>query len=569
MIRKRLLASTTIAGVALMAMPAMAQTTQEAPTAPAAPNASSSATPPVSSDGSQTAAPGGGNDIIVTGSRIPHPELESASPVTFVGALEVKQTGTTRVEDLLNQLPQVFADQGSNISNGSTGTAEIDLRGLGTSRTLTLINGRRVVPGDPASNDSAADVNLIPASLIKRVDVLTGGASSVYGADAVSGVVNFVLDTEFSGLRLDGQYSLYNHDNRVGSSVTDALNAKGFGYPQGPSTNGGTYDLTAVMGAGFDDDHGHVTAYLSYRNVQAVTEASRDYSSCALTALAAGGYKCGGSATGFPTNFYKVSTGRYYQQVNGNFALGPNGGGPILYNYAPTNYFQRPDERYTAGFFAHYDVSEAFKPYMEFMFMDDVSTAQVAASGDFFNTNTINCDNPLLTTQQRTVLCSADNVTVGADGVTRANVYIGRRNVEGGGRQDVLTHTTYRAVLGAKGDLGRGVSYDAYYQYGRVTSSDIQQNQLSISKLTKALDVVEGPNGPVCRSGGTCVPYNIFTGWRGHICRACLYRHPYILGRQEHRAGRKCVSHLSRQGIWSCQPLGIRRFGPEYRWRIS
>ena len=137
-------------------------------------------------------------DIIVTGSRIPQPNLESAAPVTVVSDQDVKLSGTTRIEDVLNQLPSVGASQASGVSNGATGTAEVDLRYLGSKRTLALVNGRRMMPGDPNSTTQAADLNFIPSSLIKRVEVLTGGASSVYGADAVAGVVNFIMDTEFT-----------------------------------------------------------------------------------------------------------------------------------------------------------------------------------------------------------------------------------------------------------------------------------------------------------------------------------------------------------------------------------
>lgn len=522
--RKHLLASTTIAGAVLFALPAFAQTTQEAPTTPAASNTAPSAGSIASSDGSQDQQAGG--DIVVTGSRIPHPDLESASPVTILGSQEIKQSGATRIEDVLNALPQVFAGQGGSISNGSTGTATINLRNLGESRTLVLVNGRRLVPGDPRS--PFADINIIPAALVKRVDLLTGGASSVYGADAVSGVVNFVMDTEFDGFKLDSQYSLYNHNNRAGSDVTNALNARGFGYPDGTVADGGTIDATAIIGAGFDDGRGHVTAYGSYRKINAVTQDKRDYSSCSLSALSSAAaatagrlYNCGGSGTSGAGSFYQVAQHQYYNVQGNQFAPGR-----VLYNFAPTNYYQRPDERYTAGFFAHYDVSDAFKPYMEFMFMDDRTVAQIAPSGNFFNTGTINCDNPLLSAQQLAIACAANNVTTGADGVTRGAVYIGRRNVEGGGRQDDLQHTTYRSVFGAKGDIGKGVSYDAFYQYSRVNFAQTYRNDFSISRLTKSLDVVTGPGGvPTCRSviDGTdpnCVPYNIFT--TGGVTQAAL-----------------------------------------------
>lgn len=463
-------------------------------------------------------------DIVVTGSRIPQPNIDGTSPVTILSPQDIKAAGITRVEDLLNALPQVFAGQGGNVSNGATGTATVDLRNLGPQRTLVLVNGRRLVPGDPRAPQ--ADINIIPGAVIKRVDVLTGGASSVYGADAVSGVVNFIMDTDFEGLKLDGQYSLYNHNNRASGDITKALDARGFGYPDGNVTDGGTLDLTAVFGVGFDDGRGHITAYGGYRKINAVTQDRRDYSACSLSANSVANvttlgrlYTCGGSATSFPGSFY--TQGTYYTLSGNTFVPGLT-----RYNFAPTNYYQRPDERYTAGFFADYEVSDAFKPYMEFMFMDDRTVAQIAPSGNFFNTSTINCDNPLLSAQQLSIACAAGNTTVDAQGVTRGNLYIARRNVEGGGRQDDLQHTSYRAVIGSKGEIGGGLSYDAFYQYGRVNFAQTYRNDLSVSRLSKAIDVVAGPGGvPTCRSvvDGTdpaCVPWNVFT--EGGVTAAAL-----------------------------------------------
>ena len=515
-------------------------------------------------EAADTATTGG---IVVTGSRIRQPNLESASPVTVVTAQEFAETGTTRVEDLVNSLPQVFAGQGSNVSNGASGTATLNLRGLGSERTLVLVNGRRLVPGDPGT--SAADINVIPAAIIKRVDVLTGGASSVYGADAVAGVVNFVMDTDFEGFKLDTQYSVYNHDNRNDARFANPLNARNFGYPRGMVTDGGTFDVTAAFGTSFDDGRGHATAYVGYRNIEAVTQANRDYSACSLSgnsaAVVNGGgnlYTCGGSSTS-PTGtiFFNTGTGASFTSTLGQF--GPNRtllvGSRTLYNFAPTNYFQRPDERYTAGFFADYEISEAVHPYAEFMFMDDRTVAQIAASGDFGNTLSINCDNPLLSAQQLSVLCQPGNLlvsplpgdaftvtgNVAAENAARTARNIGepllpttafgfrdpltgnqynrgfaqilRRNVEGGGRRDDLQHTSYRAVLGVKGDLSPVWSYDAYYQYGRTNFAETYFNDFSVTRLGRALDVVTGPTGaPVCRStlDGTdpnCVPYDIFS----------------------------------------------------------
>lgn len=497
------------------------------------------------------------DDIIVTGTRIPQPNLESAAPITVVSSQDIKQQGTTRIEDLLNSLPSVFASQSSSLANGADGTASVDLRGLGTTRTLSLVNGRRITPGDPSpTSGSAADINMIPSAILKRVEVLTGGASSTYGADAVSGVVNFIVDTDFTGVRIDGQYSLYQHNNRNKFlppllDARAATGAPGFSYPTGNTTDGGTIDATISIGSSFDEGRGHAVAYFGYRKVKAVTQARRDYSACVLQNGGSGAPRCGGSATSDNGNVVLWDTG-VTTATSTIYTFTPNGGfenTASLYNFAPTNYYQRPDERYTAGVFANYEISDAVKPYMEFMFMDDRTVAQIAPSGDFGNTLTINSDNPLLSQAQRDVVFDSDNLINGflgnfplaagatynpnpgapplvlIDPVTGNPYNLGyfqllRRNVEGGPRQSDLQHTSYRGVIGVKGDLSDVWSYDASYQYGRVKYTQIYLNEFSARKLALALDVVTSPTTglPVCRTtlmaGGdpNCVPYNVFGG---------------------------------------------------------
>ena len=149
--------------------------------------------------------------VVVTGSRIPQQGLYAPSPVTAVGQQEMKLEGTTGVETLLNNLPSVIADMTSGVSNGATGTATVDLRGLGSIRTLVLINGTPPDAGRPqyvGGGHGARDLNQIPASLVDHVEVLTGGASAVYGSDALAGVVNFVMRKDFEGIELDGQYGI-------------------------------------------------------------------------------------------------------------------------------------------------------------------------------------------------------------------------------------------------------------------------------------------------------------------------------------------------------------------------
>jgi outer membrane receptor protein involved in Fe transport len=316
--RQRLLATTLLVGAGMAASPAFAQDpappANPADTAPPETTAPVEATTPPSTNAQGETVRNAG-DIVITGTRIPQPNLTSASPVTVLSSQDIKLQGTTRTEDIINSLPQSFAAQGSNISNGSTGTATVNLRGLGTTRTLVLINGRRLQPGDP--RQPVSDINFVPSALVKRVDVLTGGASSVYGADAVAGVVNFIMDTNFRGLRIDAQASTYMHHNDASDSIIGGNFAanRNFRPPTGQSINGGAQDISVAFGAGFDDNRGSIMAYATYRKQDALLQASRDYSFCSLAArtVAQGGlgsgtpardFNCGGSATSATGTFF-------------------------------------------------------------------------------------------------------------------------------------------------------------------------------------------------------------------------------------------------------------------------
>lgn len=543
-------------------------------------------------------------EVIVTGSRIAQANLEGVSPITTVTAEDLKVQGVTRVEDLLNKLPQVFAGQAATLSNSSDGTATVDLRGLGSNRTLVLVNGRRMMPGEPSNSGSmAADINAIPASLIQRVEVMTGGASATYGADAVSGVVNFIMDNKFTGIRLDAQYSFYQHTNdnkTVPPLLALRRNAgfSGFNEPKKNVTDGGAWDLTATLGTDFADGAGHITGYLGYRTVNAVTQDQRDFSACTIQNTNATTLQCGGSLTGAPGHviLYDSGTSTVYGFASGRQLVA----GVNRYNFAPTNYFQRPDTRYTGGLFAEYEVSDAVKPYMEFMFMDDRSVAQIAPSGNFGNTLMINCDNPLISTQQRGIICDTENLVNGflgtfpltavtnpgpaptnfidpTTGLTYNRAFFQplRRNVEGGPRQADFQHTSYRSLLGAKGDLNNAWSYDAYMQFGRTNYNQTYLNEFSIVRLNRALDVVAGPGGaPICRSvrdgsDPLCVPYDILGG--GSVSQAAvnyLAAQGLARGKVDQRvASGALTGKLGEYGMktpWSDQGLGVA-FGVEAR----
>ncbi len=541
--RRRLLNSTAAWAIVLagaLAGPAFAQSQGSAspdqtPSGPI----ESQPVPDTNAEGEATEV----GEVVVTGSRIPQPNLTSVSPVTVIGSQEIQLSGITRTEDLINQLPQAFASQGSSLSNGSSGTATVDLRSLGANRTLVLIDGRRLMPGAPgagAQSSSAADLNFIPSALIDRVEVVTGGASAVYGADAVAGVVNFIMQRNFEGVRIDAQYSLYQHTNEnsaadvVSRRAASALNPNAFRLPDEDVTDGFARDITVVFGANTEDGRGNVTAYAGYRNIDAVTQDQRDYSACSFNAnnAAEDGFVCGGSGTTAPARFLTGGgTGE-------DLTLDPNApggrgfrryvGARDQYNFAPSNFYQRPDERYTLGAFAHYEIRPELDVYGQFMFMDDRTIAQIAPSGIFLQTLAVNCDSPLISAGQRTALCGPgvdqDVVTPGVqtdfqptvEG-QQAAVSIGRRNVEGGGRQSDLRFSDYRIVLGARGDLGENWRYDIYGQYGTVIFNQVFLNDFSLVRTARALDVVAGPGGvATCRSvtdgsDPNCVPYDIFS----------------------------------------------------------
>src|SRR5690606_20146660 len=364
-------------------------------------------------------------EVVVTGSRIAtDPNLVTSSPVTAVKAEELQFRGITRVEDMLNDLPQVVPELTANESNGATGTGTIDLRGLGSDRTLVLTNGHRMGFGDVFA--LAPDINQIPGALVERVEVLTGGASSTYGSDAMAGVVNFIMKRDFEGFQLDFQYSAYQHSQGNGG-IQQAIDELGFEQARDDVTDGGTTNVNLLVGMNTADGRGNITAYLGYRDINSVLQRDRDFSACALANTDDNSLECGGSLTKVPaivTDF----AGTYYDVVGDQFV--PWDG--TYYNYGPLNYFQRPDTRFTGGFFGRYDVSDNMEGYAELMFMDDRSRSQIAASGAFFVTDQIRCSNAFLSAQQFNALgCTSEDDIA-------APFYIGRRSVEGGPRIDDL-----------------------------------------------------------------------------------------------------------------------------------
>lgn len=506
-------------------------------------------------------------EVVVTGSRIAVPNETSISPVTFVSGADIQRTGVTRVEDLLNQLPQVFASQNANTSNGSDGTASVNLRGLNAKRTLVLVNGQRLGPGDPTSGGQA-DINIIPVEMIDSIEVLTGGASSTYGADAAAGVVNFKLNDHFEGVKIVADAGIYQHHNTDVGGVEEAIAAQGFNEAPSNVWAGAQRSIALIAGLNSPDNNGNATFYATYRNVLPVLQSQYSYSACTLgSGFLAGGsstggkFTCAGSATAAPANFLNGATGAWS-------TVGPGGTlvpGPVLFNYGALNYQQRPDERYTAGAFLHYEFNEHAQVYANTMFMDDYTVGQIAPSGDFATNGAFNCSNPFLSAQELALFCGGSKVgTTAGDGI-----YILRRNVEGGNRLNTIEHMDFHEVIGLKGKIDDVWSYDMSYNYSLVDLNSDILNYFSSTKLTNALNVTGTAANPSCIIGPPCVPYNIFQP--GMVTQAALnylYAPGLTVGRiYQHDAQINFTGDLGKYGVQvpgANSGLAVN-FGAEYR----
>ncbi|HEX4198435.1 MAG TPA: TonB-dependent receptor [Caulobacteraceae bacterium] len=559
--RERLLASTMICGVMVFvgASPALAQTAPAPAPGPGAP-------PPVASADQQ---------VIVTGSRIPTPNLKSVSPVQVVNSTELKLQGTTNVANLLNTLPQVYANQQGNAANGASGTATVNLRDLGPQRTLVLVNGTRLPPADVAV--PAPDLDTIPEALVDRVEVLTGGASATYGSDAVAGVVNFIMKQDLEGVRFDAQFGFAQHDQsdstlqaleRSGNAVVSSRNNVPPITVPGNVLDGYTKDVTLAVGVNSPDGKGNVEAYLGYRSTDAVTENTRDYSACAIfTNNGDGKHYCGGSSNlpqGKFTNVGIAGGPTFYGSPTGLTAKAAP-----AYNYAPFNYFQVPSERYSAGYFAHYDLDPHVQLYSSLMFSDNREFAQIAPSGLFQGVSyPVNCDNPFLVAAGGGP-GGPNNLCAGAKN-DETTLFIGRRTPELGNRTDDLEHIAYRVNFGFRGDIADGWSYDTYAQYSDTIYQEHYTGEVSISRAMNALQVGGTTAAPFCLGGQTgCVPLNIF---QSNALTPAMANYISGSGEKEGYATEQVVSasitgDLGRYGLQSPfadQGVGVA-FGGEYR----
>ena len=444
-----------------------------------------------------------GESIIVTGSRIARPDLNTASPIQIIGQQEFQLSGAVNVEEVLYDLPQFYGSLTSASNNPGDGSATADLRGLGAARTLVLVNGRRWVSYDVTQ---IVDLNTIPASLVKRTDVLTGGRGAVYGSDAIAGVVNFVLNDEFEGAQFDAGYR---------------INQEG---------DGATFNISGTIGTNFADGRGNVTVYGSYASRDPIFQSARDFSRFVYGDNDDGTVFKSGSGS-IPD--LRFSTARFPRnsvpgfQPATNYKFGSSGNllpysaQTDAFNFAPDNYLQLPQERWFIGGFANYEINEHAEVYTELAFINNQVPTQLAptpATGNY----RIPVNSPFFDANTQAAFAGADQAqtsSITVNGLLDApkdgyiTIGAGRRMVESGSRISDNNRFAYRTLVGIRGEISGPWRYDMYYSYASTQNTETQEGNVSISRFQNSLNTTGTTLATVqCANGGAdgCVPANIY-----------------------------------------------------------
>ena len=489
--------------------------------------------------------------IIVTGSRVTDPNLKLSTPVAAVGEEELTLRQTNTAEQFLRELPGAIPSIGSAVNNGNGGASFVNLRGLGSVRNLVLLDGRRFVP---AAETGRVDLNNIPLAVIERTDILTGGATTTYGADAVSGVVNFITKKDFAGVQIDAS-----------TTTTD-------------EGDGEIYRVEMTIGANFDDGRGNALLSVGYQDQSAVFQGDRSFSEFNVSSFSG---NPGGSSNAVPANIVFAAltdpnticdqtlfpdpadcplvTGSLFRDgQQSTFAgLGFTGGisaqitdtgsdiisndptnlldngefNPTPFNFNPFNIFQTPFERFNIFGQADYEISESFEVYSQATFSKQTVSTSIAPGGSFFNTYTMNLNNPLIpdAIAERfgagLGLAGADfdaarNTQFGptlADGSQNPDYVefqsqVRRRTIEIGTRNSDFTTTLFNIVAGVRGNITDSIQYDLFGTYGESERIQQQSGFARLPRLQQALLAIpDGNGGAVCvDTSAGCAPVDLF-----------------------------------------------------------
>jgi len=522
--RDRSLSLAALATALALVNPAAARA-QEAETDAAPPAAAEPApVPPPAA----TPAPGEGETeaIVVTGSRIARSGFNTPTPVTVVGAERLQELGITNVAEGLNQLPSFRASSGpANVqtAGGNVGARVLDLRALGAPRTLVLVDGKRFVP---STGEGTVDVNLIPSGLIQRTEVVTGGASAVYGSDAVAGVVNFILDRKFTGLKAEMQYGFSQRGDDINyyGSVTGGfdIGERGHLVVAGEYENnnglGGCYEARfwcaqerSIVGNTPAGTRGEPSSIIT-SNVHVSTMSPTGLINRSLDASGKAMYS---TADDPLRGITFTEDGQPRQFDYGDFAgvlfmIGGEGQGrnPFLSSVL----LKVPVERQTAYAAFTYELSDTTNFYLDASF-GRVSGKTLSSTYRDYNGSllgNIKVDNPFIPDAVHDVMV--------ANGI--AQIQVGRSSFDLGSPVAISTTNTFRTVVGLDGQFGGGWKWDVYYQYGRTVFHQDMYNDPINARMKNAVDAVrDGSGNIVCRINAdadpgnddpNCAPFNIF-----------------------------------------------------------
>lgn len=453
-------------------------------------------------------------EIVVTGSRIARKDYLANSPIVTLTQEDIKATGSTNIETLINELPQ-FTPLGSASSNSPNvaGQAQVQLRGLGAIRTLVLLNGRRVVS---SSASSVVDLNVFPTALISNVETITGGASSTYGSDAVAGVLNFQLNKKFDGVLIDAQAGISDRGDAASQAVS------------------------LTVGQDIAAGRGNVVLSLGYSNRDSVLNAAREFSliggfagtsplgstvfdATNLPSAAAVSAAVPGAARGNTFGFNNDGTLFAYQGARDYLSPGGVGydgfrtPGPLqqsdfAYATADRNYMIIPQQRYNLYAATNYEISPFAEVYTDFLFSQYEANNQLASNPATGPTTgfRIPAANPFIPAELRAVLNSRSNPA--------GSFRLDKRFNELGPRRQNEKYDVYQITAGLRGRVPSvgDWTYDAYLSYGRVDNSTTYTGYLSRSATQLLLDAPDG-GVSLCEGGfnpfgekplsGSCIAY--------------------------------------------------------------
>ena len=477
-------------------------------------------------------------EIVVTGSLIRNPNLVQSTPVNATTADEIDLLQSNVAEEVLRELPGVVPSIGSAVNNGNAGASYVDLRGLGSERNIVLLDGQRIVPADLQGR---VDLNNVPLALVERVDALTGAAVTTYGADAITGVVNFITRKDFAGAEISG-----------GSQLTE----KGDGH---------TFRIDATVGGNFDDGRGNAVLSIGYQQADPVFQGDRDFSFEQISSFTGG---AGGSGTAVPSRF---SGTRPLDPATGLPSVDPtvqNGGvrqvnaagaavAPFAsFNFNPFNVFQTPFKRFNIFAQANYEISDAVEVYTRGMFSKNTVDTIIAPSGAFGGSVNINLNNPFLPATLRNQFCAFDvnprediytprftpaqcaaaatatgrsdpnyreiglggfvAFDVNNDGILAAEegfdpnpaITLNRRTPEVGPRISNYVTTVFDYRLGLRGAISDSIDWDISGAYGESENAQAIKNFTLQSRFRQA---ALADSATSCQnSSNGCVPVNLF-----------------------------------------------------------